>query len=287
MSNLLETDIVDEHQKTDASASSEILRQLDFFFNENQDRLKLKKKRKKSLNIIQVLVDNRGVLVYIYIVIVLVLSLIVFSILGIPTLAINTLVLSVSILLLGLAVYLCWKVWQPIFDSAKAARTASILNAQAYSFDSYYEIIEELGENFYAEHLQREELRFQLIIEQRKRNSNIFSKGTALLSILFVVVAILIFGAPKPETEINLLFGTIAGFSGVSFVVKVAFDVILEWLNSQDIDVYTKCILILQHAQIIAKEEESDALRAYDEAVLSKDEAISFEEAIAKIEQSR
>lgn len=93
-------------------------------------------------------------------------------------------------------------------------------------------------------------------------------------------------GLPSENNKITFLYGTITGISGIVILIKVILDVFSEWLN-RDIDVLEKCILILQAAQHIAKEEELDALRAYDEAIASDDEVIPFEEAIADIERNR
>jgi hypothetical protein len=143
-----------------------------------------------------------------------------------------------------------------------------------------------LGKTFYEENLRREELRFKLALNLRKRNSNILDKITYFLAILFVIMWILIMSPPSENNKITFLYGTIVGISGIVLLVKFMLDILFEWLN-QDIDIYEKCILILQAAQNIAKEENLDALHAYDEAIASDDEVIPFEEAIAEIERNR
>ena len=277
---------VEEREKIDRDAASKILRKLDFFFDANKYKLN-PERSKKSSNIIDLLFETRWQFIFGCLTIIALLSFAILFRLNITGLPINFASISFIVLLTGFTAYSLWKVAKLAFQSAKQTRPRAILNAEAYNLDSYYEIINELGEKFYAEHLQREELRFKLILEDKRQESNILQKGSLLLSILLIALGIWIYGPPKEDTEISLLFDTIVGFSGISFVVKVALDVLLEWRDQQNMDVYSKCIFILQNAQIIAKEEESDALRAYDEAILSNDEAIPFEQAIAEIEQNR
>ena len=277
---------VEERKKIDRDAASKILRELDFFFNDNKDKLK-QEKNKKSSNLIDLLFETRWEFIFGCLTIIALLSFAILFRLDITGFAINSAGIIFIVLLTGFTAYSLWKFGKIAFQLAKQTRPRAVLNAEAYNFNPYYELINELGENFYAEHLQREELRFKLILEDRRKESNIIQKGSLLISILLIVLAIWIYGPPKEDTEISLLFDTIVGFSGISFVVKVALDILLEWRDQQDMDVYNKCIFILQNAQIIAKEEESDALRAYDEAILANDETIPFEQAIAEIEQNR
>jgi hypothetical protein len=137
-----------------------------------------------------------------------------------------------------------------------------------YNIEPYHQIIEKLGKTFYKKNLRREEIRFKLALNLRKRNSNILEKTTHLLAIFFVIMWIWIMGPPSKNNKITFLYGTITGISGIVILIKVILDVFSEWLN-RDIDVLEKCILILQAAQNIAKEENLDALRAYDEVISS------------------
>ena len=286
MNNSLETDSVDRSEKRKKIIASQIQRELYSFFDENKDKLK-RKRAKKSSNTLDTILQNRWFLVIWALTVALFLSIVTLFILDILKWLIQFLSISFLGLLLGFITYLFWKELQLLFLSVKQSARLAISNAAAYSVNPYDKIIEKLGDNFYADDLLREELRFKLILEDRRKKANLIQKITLLLSISIVAFAIFIFGSPEEGTEIDLLSGTIVGLSGISLVLKVFLDILFEWLFQQYIDIYSKCILILQNAQIIAKEEESDALRAYDEAILSNEEAIPFEQAIAEIEQNR
>ena len=171
--------------------------------------------------------------------------------------------------------------------SIKELRTKAINRVADQPLQSYYQIVEELGVTFNQECLNREEIRFKLAIDKIKKSSNMLKLGSLLISILIVVVGAIIFGPPDENTESKYLYGTIVGFSGVTFVTKAILDMFFEWIDQKEIDVYNKCLLILQKAQDIAREEELDEQRAYDKAIVSNDEVIPFEQAILEIEQNR
>ena len=286
MNNSLETDSVNRSEKRKKIIACQIQRELYSFFDENQDKLK-RKRAKKSLNALDTLLQNRWFLVIWALTITLFLSIVTLFILDILKWLIQFLFICFLGLLLVFITYSFYKELQLLFLSVKQRARLVISNAAAYSVNSYDKIVEKLGENFYADDLQREELRFKLILDDRRKKANLIQKITLLLSISIIALGIFIFGSPEEGTEIDLLSGTIVGLSGISLVLKVFLDILFEWFFQQYIDVYNKCIFILQNAQIIAREEESDALRAYDEAILSNDEAIPFEQAIAEIEQNR
>lgn len=74
---------------------------------------------------------------------------------------------------------------------------------------------------------------------------------------------------------------------GILAIITFLLNPLYEYISKETMDVYEKCVLILQEAQEIAVSEELDAIQAYDEAIASDDEAIPFEQAIAEIEQNR
>jgi len=186
-------------------------------------------------------------------------------------------------LLLGLIIHTSYEVFKDI----KKTRQKAIFFVESHEIRPYYQIVEYLSETFYEENLRREELRFKLAINRIKNRGNILKKIVPLLAILLVAISLHILGFSSQSDEVKLLYGTIAGISGVVVVVKVILDLYLEWLEQQDIDICEKCILILQAAQDVAREEELDDLSAYDQAISSDEEVILFEEAIAQIEQNR
>jgi len=182
------------------------------------------------------------------------------------------------------AVYIYYNLGKTTLAFLKTIRIKAINKAASYSLKHYYQIIEELGESFQEDHLHREEVRFKLAINESKKRSNLAKQASLLISIFIVVVAVLIFGSPDKNTEVEYLRGTVVGLSGVAFVVKALLDMFFEWLDQQDIDVYEKCVLILQKAQYIAREDERDAVQAYDEAISFDGEAVPFKRVTSETE---
>lgn len=279
------TDFVQEHEKKAKVISQEILSILNNFIFEDRDLLKLNKSKNKFY-FGKFVWNNRWVFIYFALTIVLLLCLPILFIWKSPILAINSLTVLIVLLWIGLAVFLCWKSFEALYITIEEIRNKAIDKAAAYRLNYYYQIIEQLGETFHEEYLNREEIRFKLAINKIIRRSNLLKQGSLLISIFIVVITVLILGSPE-NTEVKYLYGTIVGLSGVTFVIKALLDMLFEWLDRQDIDVYEKCVLVLQQAQYVAREEQKDAIAAYDEAVASDDEIIPFEPAISKIKQNR
>ena len=161
-------------------------------------------------------------------------------------------------------------------------RKQAIFRVKRKNIEYYHKKIEDLGNTFYKEHLHRVELKFKVFIHEENKISNENTKYFRLYSILIVVAAIWVF-----EISIENGKSFLGIITGVSAIVSFVIDAFNEYSYRETIDVYEKCVLILQEAQEIADSEEFDAIQAYDEAIASNDEAIPFEQAIAEIEQNR
>ena len=188
-------------------------------------------------------------------------------------------------LLVGYIAFCAIKIIQILNDEIQKfgkIKKQAIFKAKRKNIEYYYKKIEDLGNTFYKEHLHCVELKIKIFIHEENKVSNENTKYFRLYSILLVVTAIWVF-------EISIEAGTsfLGIVTGVSAIVTFVIDAFNEYSYRETIDVYEKCVLILQEAQKIAPSEEIDAIQAYDEAIASDDEAIPFEQAIAEIEQNR
>ena len=272
--DLLEVKLATSDNKQQKSLK--ILQILNNFIIYKYDNLKYKKASQKSLNLLKIIFENRWLLLS-------------FSFLGLSVLSL--LIIAVSypnsrsaflfvILMLSLSILCCVYVSieriSTSYKSYKEVKRKAIDRVLIYDPEAYQQVVYELGESFYEEELYKEEIRFEIAIREREKRSNVLKKATPLIVIFIVATAIYIFGMPESSTQINLLYGTVAGVSGIVFVTKVVFDIYSELLD-EDLKIYETCISILQKARAIAKEEELDAIKAYDMAVNSDDETIPFE----------
>ncbi len=278
----IEADLSENYEIKAKETSDEILGRLNNFIASQRDILKIGKLKNKY-NLVDVVQNNKWLFLLSYYIFFSLLILIVITSLIVPPSIIISLMIFIGLLVFVLGMWICFKFW----NSIKEIRNKAIDRVAGYPLRYYYEIIEELGVIFNQECLNREEIRFKLAINERKKSSNMLKLGSLLISILIVVFAVIILGPPDENTESKYLYGTIVGLSGVTFVTKAILDMLYEWLDQKDIDVYNKCLLILQKAQNIAREEELDEQRAYDEAIAANDEVIPFEQAILEIEQNR
>jgi hypothetical protein len=261
--------------------SNEILSVLKKFIESNKNLIT--RSTNTSYDLINLLSrsNNRWLLVIFFTILGYILSTLVFSGFKLYLFVYLLILLLIPLLLVtGNHLYTLYKY-------IKKIRVKAISIVENYDLEPYHQIIEYLGETFYEENLKREEFRFKLALNETKRRVGILEKATPLLAILLVVMGIYILGSPSENSEMKFMYGTIVGIPGIAFLVKVILDIIYKWLDYQTIDVYEKCVLILQAAQLIAKEEELDAVRTYDEAISSGNEVIPFEQAISEIERNR
>ena len=283
---LFDPDFIREHEIRAKKISDEILNLLDNFITEKKDLLQPSKSNNNSYYFVNVLFANKEIFAFLCLVIICIFYLFLFIEFKV-SISIRIIWTGLTILpSFGFLVYSLWKNGKFVFTSFKEIRNKSVFRARRYTLVPYYQIIEELGETFHEEYLHREELRFKLAIGERRKISNRAKKTTPLLSILLVAVSIWILGFPNGNDEVSFLYGTVAGISGIVFVTKVLLDVFLELLD-EDIDIYEKCVLILQKAQYIARVEQEDAIKVCAEAMALDDEIIPFEQAISEIEHNR
>lgn len=279
-----EMDFIEEYENRAKEASRQISAMLNDFILEKRDVLKLDISKIKTSDSVDILADKTLIIVGICLSIASLLFFPILFILEVSILSIKKWLYFTALLMFIFAVYICYKFGKTTFVFLKTIRIKAITKAQSYSLNYYDQIIEELGESFQEDHLHREELRFKLAINESKKRSNLAKQASLLISIFIVVVAVLIFGSPDKNTEVEYLYGTVVGLSGVAFVVKTLLDMFFEWLDQQDIDVYEKCVLILQKAQYIAREDERDAVQAYDEAISFDGEAVPFKRVTSETE---
>lgn len=186
----LDTDYLQEHEVRAKKISNMILEILNGFVVEKRDLLQLNKANKKHISFIDILFSNRWTFACSGMIIISIFYLIVFIKLNVSDLIIN--IWSVLILLLTFVfgVYICYKSWKPLFVSFKEVRTQAISRVSNYALEHYYQIIEELGETFHEEYLNREEVRFQIAIVERKKTSSRAKKAIPLMSIFIVAFSI-------------------------------------------------------------------------------------------------
>lgn len=285
MSNQISQHNQDIAQSEEQSKSSfKILYILNNFIIHKYDNLKSKKSKEKSSSILAILFKERWLLFgfSLFLISALLLFVIRFHYsTGIGTFALASLILG---LLVAFAVYTPLRYASPIYKLYKEVKSKAVDRASIYEPEDYQQVIYKLGGSFYEEELDKEEIRFEIAIRERKRRSNIFKKSIPLIAIFLVATGIAIFGMPENSSQINLLYSTVAGVSGIVFVTRVFFDIYSELLD-EDIKIYETCISILQKAKSIAKEEELDAIKAYDLAVNSNDKAIPFEVVVSDVEE--
>jgi hypothetical protein len=271
----------DQDQK-EKNTSSEILNVLKNFIEINKSLPK--NPREKSFNLRTLLLNKWTSAIACFSLVFLSLVFVIYKI----EFTIYTLLLYLSLLIILLIITSAIaELSFFVLKEIKKNRIESFYITASYDLTSYYQTIECLGKNFYEENLKDEEFRFKLALNKIKGKASVLEKTTSLLAILLVVIFIYGFGFPSENNEIKFLYGTIVGVSGIVFVVKILLDTFYKWLEYQSIDVHETCILILQAAQLIAKEEELDATHAYDQAISSGDEVIPFEQAISEIERNR
>jgi signal transduction histidine kinase len=274
--------IQNDQDHKEENTSSEILNVLKNFIENNKSLIKIS--RKKSSNFTTLLLNKWTLTIASCFSVFLSLIFIFFKIEFTSYTFFLYLILLILLLITSTIAILGFS---SLFETISENRIESFYTTASYDLKSYHQTIEYLGETFYEENLKDEEFRFKLAVNQIKGKGSVVEKITPFLAIFFVVVSILILGFPSENDEVKFLLGTIAGISGIVGFVKVMLDAIFKWLDYQIIDVHEKCILILQAAQLIAKEEELDAVRVYDQALSHNDEVIPFEQAISEIERNR
>lgn len=278
-----EVDFLKENEIREQEISKQILDILNNFVRDKKYILYFNRSKNNHQNIINILFNNRWIIFGSYLMIVCVVYLVIFAKSGLPTLFIKFWGSFTLLLTFGLTGYVCWKICKPIFIELKEVKNQAIFRAANYKLEPYRQVIKDLGESFDEEDLNREELRFELIIEERKKILNKTKQANPLLAVLLIALTLWIFGTPEKNTELNFLYGTVVGIPGVVFITKVLLDLFL-YSVSEDIDIYKKCIFILRKAQFIAKKEQEDAIQVYENAINLDDEILPFESAISEIE---
>ncbi|MEL6440142.1 MAG: hypothetical protein AAFQ80_12910 [Cyanobacteria bacterium J06621_8] len=282
-----EADFIQEHEIRAQKISEQIFKILDDFVLSKKDILYINQPKNNRHNIVKTLLDKRWIISWLYFIITCIFYLIIFIELKFPILFINILAIFISALIIFIAgVYGVYKPWKSLSVSLKEARKKAVSRAKKYNLEPYYQIIEELGETFDEEYLHREEIRFKLIIEERKKALNQVTQATPLLSVLLIAVSFWILGTPDKINELNFLYGTVVGIPGIVFVTKVSLNLFFN-NSSEDIAIYQKCVIILQSAQFIARKEQEDALQVYESAMELNEEVTPFSSIISEIEQSR
>lgn len=249
---------ISEQKKT----SSAILEILNNFVNSDKFKLKLNqvkdnRKKENSNNFLVKIIFN-PLYLSLFIVFIgtsyLLLALLMLQ-RGSEVVDVNRFLRLTVFILGGLTGLLIWRIYRDFIKTIKNTRKEAIDRAASYDIDSYYEVINILGNQFKQKALNQEEIRFNLIINERKYRKNILIKLTPALAIIIVLAGVYTFGMPNYEQITNKFFNTFLSISGIIAIVKIALDVYNELL-SKDVIVYERCVLILQKAQNIAKKKE-------------------------------
>ncbi|MEM7592650.1 MAG: hypothetical protein AAF383_14205 [Cyanobacteria bacterium P01_A01_bin.83] len=287
MSNQISKQNQDLNQNNQNDSSFKILQILDSFIVHKYSNFKLKKNNQKSSTFLAILLKNRWLIFSFCFFPISILSLLLIGLhysSNVQTYIVVSLIFALSI---AATAYILVYYSNILYKLHKEIRSKAIDRVLLYDPKDYRKVIYELGDSFYQKELYKEEIRFEIAIIERKKRSNILKKATPLVAIFLVATGVYIFGSPENSTQIDLLYGTVAGVSGIVFVTKVVFDVYSELLD-EDIKIYETCISILQKAQEIAKEEELeelDAIKAYDIAKNSGDEVIPFKAVVSDVER--
>lgn len=192
----------------------------------------------------------------------------------------KTILILMSILLVLYVLYLVFSILNIRKNNKpQEIRIKAINEAFSYNENHEYKIIERLGIGFCKDYLHRAEIKLKASIRKENKISNKEKKYLQLASILLAVSAIIIFEI-SADGFINFLSAVV----GIAAVLSIVIEVFHESLYQERIDVYEKCVLILQEAQEVAANEELNAIQAYDKAIASDNRAIPFEQAEAEID---
>lgn len=263
---------ISEQKKT----SSEILKILNNFVESDQFELKLNqlkdnRKRENCNNFLVKIIFN-PLYLSLFIVFIgtsyLLLALLMLQ-RGSEVVDVNQFLRMTVFILGGLTGLLIWRIYREFIKTIKNTRKKAIDRAANYNIDSYYEVINILGNQFKQKALNKEEIRFNFIINERKYRKNILVKLTPALAIIIVLAGFYTFGIPNYDQITNKFFNTFLSISGIIAIVKIALDICNELL-SKDVIVYERCVLILQKAQSIAKEKEEKRASSINKNVKGK-----------------
>ena len=271
-----------------SNSSDEILDILNNFIVDKYRNLKSRKSKNKNSSFLAIFLKNkwsllRFFLISIFVSIFLLLLLriaVYYSENNLEIFGLSILILSLLIILIIIASFY----GKEVCKFHKKIKSEAVARAFTYEPEVYQRVIYELSENFYEEELYKEEIRFEIAIRERKRSSSIFKKVIPLIAILLVGLVIFRLGMLENKEQISLFYDTVVGVSGIVFVTRIILDIYSELLD-ENITIYETCISILQKAKLIAK-EELDAIKAYDIAKNSGNEAIPFESIVSNITET-
>ena len=143
--------------------------------------------------------------------------------------------------------------WQKLReDLSNPAMSIDI--ASEYNPVNHINTIESIVETNSIRDIKKEEHRFRLVIISQERAKNIADSAIPLISFLYAIFALLIFGVPKNWGD-SLEIATFAGF-GIVPLTTVIFSFVTELLY-RNLLIYQHCLFILQEALITAEERET------------------------------
>ena len=278
---------VENQQKSNSSDT--ILNILNDFINPKHENSKSRKNKDKSLTLLAIWLKNSWSLLSFFLIsifvsgflLILLRIAVYYSENNLESFALWVLILSLLIVLIITGILY----GKAFYKFHKEINTKAIKRARIYDPAAYQQVIYELCDGFHEEELDKEEIRFEIAIRERKRRSSIFKKFIPLIAILLVGVVISRLGISEHKEQISLFNNTIVGVSGIVFVTTIILGIYSELLD-KDIKIYETCISILQRAKLIAKEEELNAIKAYDMARNSGDKAIPIERVVSNITET-
>ena len=125
--------------------------------------------------------------------------------------------------------------------------------AEEYDPSNHLKFIKYIANNNTVRDIKREEQRFKIVIISQARAKNIVNSAIPIISFVFVVFVLVIFGIPQNWGN-SLEIATIAGFGIIPFIT-ISLSFFIE-LVSKNLIIYQHCLFILQEALIIAEERE-------------------------------